>query len=51
MELSLSYELETKFNGWTNWKDFGTFKFIMHGIDSSIPEEYVRFKEKYELDL
>jgi hypothetical protein len=21
----------------------------MHGIDSSIPEEYVRFKEKYEL--
>jgi hypothetical protein len=26
--------------------------FIMHGIDSSIPEEYVRFKEKnMELDL
>jgi hypothetical protein len=29
----------------------GTLNFIMHGIDSSIPEEYVRFKEKYGIGL
>ena len=29
----------------------GTLYFIMHGIDSSIPEEYVSFKEKYGIGL
>jgi hypothetical protein len=29
----------------------GTLNFIMHGIDSSIPEEYVTFKEKYGIGL
>jgi hypothetical protein len=29
----------------------GTLNFIMHGIDSSIPEEYIRFKEKYGIGL
>lgn len=29
----------------------GTLNFIMHGIDSSIPEEYVKFKEKYGIGL
>ena len=29
----------------------GTLNFIMNGIDSSIPEEYVRFKEKYGIGL
>ena len=29
----------------------GTLNFIIHGIDSSIPEEYVRFKEKYGIGL
>jgi hypothetical protein len=29
----------------------GTLNFIMHGIDSSIPEEYVIFKEKYGIGL
>ena len=25
----------------------GSLNFIMHGIDSSIPKEYIKFKEKY----
>ena len=29
----------------------GTLNFIMHGIDSSIPNEYVEFKEKYGIGL
>lgn len=29
----------------------GTLNFIMHGIDSSIPKEYVKFKEKYGIGL
>jgi hypothetical protein len=29
----------------------GTLNFITHGINSSIPEEYVRFKEKYGIGL
>ena len=29
----------------------GTLNFIMHGIDSSIPEEYVKFKKKYGIGL
>ena len=29
----------------------GTLNFIMHGIDSSIPKEYVEFKEKYGVGL
>ncbi len=29
----------------------GTLNFIMHGIDSSIPKEYVDFKEKYGIGL
>ncbi|WP_247653626.1 hypothetical protein [Flavobacterium sp. CS20] len=29
----------------------GTLNFIMHGIDSSIPKEYVEFKEKYGIGL
>lgn len=29
----------------------GTLNFIMNGIDSSIPEEYVKFKEKYGIGL
>ena len=29
----------------------GTLNFIMHGIDSSIPNEYVDFKEKYRIGL
>ena len=29
----------------------GTLNFIMHGIDSTIPEEYVDFKEKYGIGL
>lgn len=29
----------------------GTLNFIMHGIDSSIPEDYVKFKEKYGIGL
>jgi hypothetical protein len=29
----------------------GTLNFIMHEINSSIPEEYVRFKEKYGIGL
>ena len=29
----------------------GTLNFIMNGIDSSIPEEYVGFKEKYGVGL
>jgi hypothetical protein len=28
-----------------------TLNFIMHGIDSSIPNEYVEFKEKYGIGL
>lgn len=28
-----------------------TLSFIMHGIDSSIPKEYVEFKEKYGIGL
>lgn len=28
-----------------------TLNFIMHGIDNSIPEEYIRFKEKYGIGL
>lgn len=29
----------------------GTLNFIMHGIESSIPKEYVAFKEKYGIGL
>lgn len=29
----------------------GTLNFIIHGIDSEIPEEYVKFKEKYGIGL
>ena len=29
----------------------GTLNFIMHGIDSSIPKEYLEFKEKYGIGL
>lgn len=29
----------------------GTLKFIMNGIDSTIPEEYIKFKEKYGIGL
>jgi len=29
----------------------GTINFIMHGIDSLIPEEYLKFKEKYGIGL
>jgi len=29
----------------------GTLNFISHGIDATIPEEYVRFKEKYGIGL
>jgi hypothetical protein len=29
----------------------GTLNFIMHGIDGSIPEDYVKFKEKYGIGL
>ena len=29
----------------------GTLNFIIHGIDSSIPKEYVDFKEKYGIGL
>ncbi len=29
----------------------GTLNFILHGIDHSIPEEYVEFKEKYGVGL
>lgn len=29
----------------------GTLNFIMHGIDGSIPEEYIRFKKKYGIGL
>ena len=29
----------------------GTLNFIMHGIDSSIPKEYVEFKENYGIGL
>lgn len=30
---------------------FGTLSFVIHGIDNSIPEEYVKFKEKYGVGL
>lgn len=29
----------------------GTLNFIMHGIDNSIPKEYIDFKEKYGIGL
>ncbi|MEL4309084.1 FEKKY domain-containing protein [Joostella sp. CR20] len=29
----------------------GTLNFIMHGIDSSVPKEYLEFKEKYGIGL
>ena len=29
----------------------GTLNFIMNGIDSTIPEEYIKFKEKYGIGL
>lgn len=29
----------------------GTLNFIMHGIDSSIPKEYIDFKDKYGIGL
>ncbi|WP_299888777.1 hypothetical protein [uncultured Lacinutrix sp.] len=29
----------------------GTLNFIINGIDSSIPEEYIKFKEKYKIGL
>jgi hypothetical protein len=45
MELSLSYVWNDLTDEQIEKISEGTFT-IMHGIDSSIPEEYVRFKRK-----